>query len=145
MRIGSYLVEHEIARGGMGAVYRAIHPTTPERPVAIKLLLGGGNADERQRARFEHEAAALAKLDHPNIVHIREVGLQNHCPFLVMDLIEGRTLQDQITDQGRLTIFRRRSQSPLRFERSFAHGAQAAPRRDRLWISAYLDQRRTRL
>ncbi|HBP20381.1 MAG TPA: hypothetical protein DEA08_21640, partial [Planctomycetes bacterium] len=90
-RVGDYRVEDELARGGMGAVYRGRHAEL-DRPVAIKLL-HGGLKNEAQLTRFRREAEALARLSHPGIVAVHAFGEEAGCPYIVMDLVEGSTLE----------------------------------------------------
>ncbi len=94
--IGRYEVEREIGRGGMAVVYKAFDPRL-ERAVAIKLIQSGAfgsNIFGHIRERFEREAKALAKLDHPNIVKVLDYGEYEGSPYLVMDYLEGVTLKE---------------------------------------------------
>ncbi len=100
-RIGPYAIEGELARGGMGIVYRGRHAAL-DRPVALKVMLAGGLATPVQRERFHLEARAAARLRHPNIVAIHDVGEENGCPFFAMDLIDGETLQARLDRDGPL-------------------------------------------
>jgi len=100
-RIGRYDVLGELGRGGMGVVYRARHPEL-EREVAVKVLLAGARASDAQRERFRLEAQAAARLRHPNLVAIHDVGEVDGCPFLVMDLIEGEPLSVRLLREARL-------------------------------------------
>lgn len=89
-KIGDYELVGEIARGGMGIVYRA-QDTRVHRTVALKMILAD-NLGEISLKRFQSEASAAAALDHPNIVPIYEVGEANGQPFFTMKLIEGGNL-----------------------------------------------------
>jgi predicted Ser/Thr protein kinase len=91
---GPYKVIGEVARGGMGVVYKA-RDRHLRRLVAIKVLRGAG-ADGEEVARFRREAEASARLQHSNIVPIHAVGEVLRRPFFVMDFIEGRSLQDLV-------------------------------------------------
>lgn len=91
-----YRLEQLIAHGGMGAVYRATHLAL-ERPVAIKILRAELLADSVVRERFHREARAAARLKHPNIVAVYDFGLlPNGGAYLVMELIEGRSLREEM-------------------------------------------------
>jgi len=94
-RVGPYRLERELARGGMGSVHRAVHPGL-QQAVAVKLLLAGAQATERQRERFLLEARAAARLRHPGIVSVHDVGAEGEALYLVMDLVEGESLADRI-------------------------------------------------
>ncbi len=94
-QIGAYEIESEIARGGMGVVYRA-HQAGLDRPVALKLISSGVLASEEERRRFRTEAEAAARLDHPGIIAIHEIGSWQGYEYFSMTLVDGPTLQSQI-------------------------------------------------
>ncbi|MDC3379341.1 serine/threonine protein kinase, partial [Planctomycetota bacterium] len=99
--IGRYVIKREIARGGMGVVYEAVDAGL-QRRVAIKLMLDphGSEVDER---RFQLEARATARLDHPNIVPTYEFGSDNGRPYMVMGLVEGQSLKRRLV-HGPMTV-----------------------------------------
>ncbi len=88
-----YRLGEELGRGGMGVVYRA-HDSVLDREVAVKLLSNLGLGTEG-RARLLHEAQAVAKLSHPNIVPVFDAGEAEEGPFIVMEMIEGESLHDR--------------------------------------------------
>ncbi len=92
-RIGSLELEEEIGRGGMGRVFRARHVRL-DRAVAVKFLAGEAASSPEAQARFAREARALALLDHPNIVRVHDFGDEEGERFLVMELVEGRSLAE---------------------------------------------------
>ena len=90
-----YVLEEELGRGGMGIVYRA-YRKSDGKPVAIKMLLRGEFASPIEKQRFETEATASMKLNHPNIVPIYEYGEHKGCAYFCMKLIEGETLTQRL-------------------------------------------------
>jgi WD40 repeat protein len=94
-RLPGYAVECELGRGSMGVVYRA-RQLRLKRLVALKMILAGPIAGEEQRARFHTEALAAARLQHPNIVQVYEIGDHDGCPFLALELVEGGSLAQRL-------------------------------------------------
>ena len=94
-RLGHYEILSAIGKGGMGEVWKA-HDTTLHRDVAIKTLPEGFAQDIDRLARLEREATLLASLNHPNIAAIH--GLEEHqgTRFLILELVEGRTLAERL-------------------------------------------------
>lgn len=93
-RIGDYRLLRVIGRGGMGVVYEALHEPT-ERQVALKMLGRMTQANAIARERFRREAEATARLEHPNIVQVFEVGDHQGHPFLALEYVAGPSLADR--------------------------------------------------
>jgi hypothetical protein len=99
-RLGHYEVLGPLGAGGMGEVWRA-HDARVGRDVAVKLIRETVHADPEARRRFEQEARATARLGHPNVVTLFDVGEHEGAPFLVYELLEGETLRARL-EAGRL-------------------------------------------
>jgi tetratricopeptide (TPR) repeat protein/tRNA A-37 threonylcarbamoyl transferase component Bud32 len=102
MQIGAYQVTEELARGGMGAVYRA--QDASGKPVAIKVLLARTYRDATARRRFATEAKALTRLDHAHVVRVLDSGEHQGHPFLVLELVEGESLDVRLEREGPLPM-----------------------------------------
>jgi eukaryotic-like serine/threonine-protein kinase len=101
MSIGRYLLEELISRGGMGEVWRA-RDQVLNRPVAVKLLYA--EEDPAAGTRFLREAQAAARLVHPNVMAIYDVGRWDGRPYLVMELLDGPSVATELSDQGPLPV-----------------------------------------
>ena len=102
-KIGKYDVLGVIGRGGMGIVYKAIDPRL-DREVAIKMMTGGFVDDPDLRKRFFREAQSLASLQHPNIVTVYDLGDYEGNPYLVMQYLEGETLDVALANHRNLSF-----------------------------------------
>ncbi|HEU5133333.1 MAG TPA: serine/threonine-protein kinase, partial [Pyrinomonadaceae bacterium] len=101
-----YLVEEHLGAGGMGEVYRARH-LSMDRPVAIKFLHPRLVEDEAARGRFQTEARAAVKLRHPNAVSVTDFGQTSEgVIYIVMELLEGRTLREILSREAPLETAR---------------------------------------
>lgn len=119
--IGRYRVEGELARGGMGVVFRALDEEL-SRPVAIKRPAPGMSPPGLER--FQREARASAGLRHPNVVGTYEVGHDEAGPYLVMELIPGPSLQRVLEEEQALTP-RRAAEITAELAAALAHAHQA--------------------
>jgi serine/threonine protein kinase len=100
--LGKYQIIEEIGRGGMGVVYKGYDPSL-KRTVAIKLLAPHLIWEKEFVERFERESRAAAQLDHPNIIHIFDVGQEGSRHYLVMSYLPGPSLKQFLGQKGRLT------------------------------------------
>ncbi len=94
--ISHYRVLKPLGRGGMGEVSLAEDLTLP-RQVALKLLSDACSSDEERLERFEREARAIARIDHPGVVTVYEAGRHEGAPFLAMQYVEGETLEARLS------------------------------------------------
>jgi serine/threonine-protein kinase len=99
--IPGYVLEEWLGEGSMGAVYRA-KQVSLDRTVAVKVLTPHLAKNERYLKRFQREARAVAKLNHPNVVSGIDVGESKGCRFFVMEYVEGPTLLQLLEKDGRL-------------------------------------------
>ncbi|MBI4323971.1 MAG: serine/threonine protein kinase [Chloroflexi bacterium] len=119
LRLGGYELLERIGQGGMGVVYKA-RQISLNRLVALKTLPFGSDVTRQQVHRFRVEAVAAGALQHPNIVAVHEVGLEDGVHYLVMDYVEGTTLA-HLTRAGPLPVAR-----AARYVRQIAEAVQSA-------------------
>ena len=98
---GRYELEEKIGSGGMAEVYKA-HDRLLARPVAIKILHEAYRSDMEFIERFHREAKSAARLSHPNIVSIYDVGVAGNDHYIVMEYVQSSTLKKKIQDEGPL-------------------------------------------
>src|SRR3970040_1184256 len=101
--VGKYEIIERIGRGGMGLVYKARDPIL-DRFVALKVISTDADITEELRARFFREAQACARLSHPNIVTVYDMGEHEGRLFFVMELLEGDELRKLIAQRKDLTL-----------------------------------------
>src|SRR6201996_5969636 len=121
-KFGPYEVQAHVGEGGMGEVYRA-RDTRLNRFVVIKVLPESMAADANRMQRFEQEARSVAALNHPNILSVYDVGVQDGTPYLVMELLEGETLRERL-NRGSLGV-----RKSVEIGLQIAHGLAAAHER----------------
>ncbi len=97
-RVGPYELQEALGKGGAGAVHRAVH-SVDGSVVALKVLLA---PDERARRRLVHEAKALTRLRHPGIVAVLDASEDGGRPFLALELVRGRSLEERLEADGPL-------------------------------------------
>jgi len=113
---GRYRLEDKVGEGGMGAVFVA-HDTELDRKVAVKLLAAALVNDAEVLERFEREARLMAKLDHPHIVPVYDVGRHEGRPYIVMKLLQGDSLVGRLRAKGGFT-----AEETLKLMRQLASG-----------------------
>jgi eukaryotic-like serine/threonine-protein kinase len=102
-KIGKYDVLSVIGRGGMGLVYKAVDPGIG-RVVAIKMMTGAMGEDPEMLQRFKREAQSVGKLQHPNIVTVYDFGVEEGRPYLVMELLEGESLESLLRSRRSISL-----------------------------------------
>ena len=102
---GKYRLDERLGGGGMGTVYRATHLLI-DRPVAVKVLSQRFVGDETAQQRFRREARAAGRVHHPNAVTVTDFGASDRYLYIVMELLEGRTLRDLLAREGPLDAAR---------------------------------------
>jgi serine/threonine protein kinase len=93
--IPGYEILQELGRGGMGVVYMA-RQRSLNRLVALKMILSGAHAGSTELTRFRREAEAVARLQHPNFVHIYDIGEHNGTPFFSLEFVDGGSLAHKV-------------------------------------------------
>jgi tRNA A-37 threonylcarbamoyl transferase component Bud32 len=119
--VPGYEVLEELGRGGMGVVYKA-RQLRPRRLVALKMILAGDHAGADALARFNAEAESIARLRHPNIVQVHEVGEHAGRPYLTLEFIEGGSLAQRLADKRPSSREAAELLLPLARAVHFAHG-----------------------
>ena len=117
-RVGPYEIVARLGAGGMGEVWRARDPRL-EREVAIKVVREG-TLDRERRQRFEHEARAIGRLQHPNLLVVHDVGEHEGSPYLVTEVLEGATLRELLARPPRAL------EEVLSWSEAIARGLKAA-------------------
>ena len=97
-RVERYVILKLVGEGGMGMVYAAYDPQL-DRKVALKLLLPGESGSAESRARMLREAQAMARISHPNVIAVHDVGTFGSQVFIAMEFIQGRNLRDWVLEQ----------------------------------------------
>jgi serine/threonine protein kinase/Tol biopolymer transport system component len=113
IKLGPYEIVAPLGAGGMGEVYRA-RDTRLERTVAIKILPASLSSDPDLRQRLEREAKTVSKLSHPNICTLHDIGHHDDVDFLVMEYVEGETLEQRL------------QRGPVPLEQTIRYAAQIA-------------------
>jgi serine/threonine protein kinase/Tol biopolymer transport system component len=110
-KLGPYEIVSPLGAGGMGEVYRA-KDTRLDRTVAVKILPEHLAANSEARQRFEREARSISALNHPNICVLHDIGTQNGTSYLVMEFVEGETLEERL------------QKGPLPLKQALTYGVQ---------------------
>jgi eukaryotic-like serine/threonine-protein kinase len=102
---GKYRLEKPLAKGGMGSVWLARH-TELDAPAAVKFMAPELVGTPAAELRFKREARAAAQLRSPHVVHIHDYGVEDGAPFMVMELLEGHDLANELAHAGKLPVAR---------------------------------------
>jgi eukaryotic-like serine/threonine-protein kinase len=95
--VAGHMILDELGRGGMGVVYRA-RQAALNRIVALKMILSGSHSGDESRRRFRTEAEAVARLSHPNIVQVYEVGESDGAPYFSLEYVDGGSLEKRLRE-----------------------------------------------
>jgi len=125
--IGRFEVVQRIGKGGMGVVYKAFDPQL-KRFVAIKVMSAAGHADQQELERFRLEAEAIARLRHPNIVQVYEVGEHGGHPYIALEFVDGPTLAGFVQGEPQASRFAAELVATLAWAIHHAHGQGIAHR-----------------
>jgi len=101
--LGQYRIVSRLGQGGMGMVFRA-YDTHLDRDVALKVIFCGPLDDPKMAERFQREAQSMARLSHPNLLHVHNVGNDGAIYYFSMELIDGETLSQRMRRLGRLPV-----------------------------------------
>jgi WD40 repeat protein len=126
-RPGSYRIVREVGRGATSVIFEALQAGTSRR-VALKCIDDGGRADPEARRRLLSEARTAAMLQHPNIVQVFEVGVQDDVPFLALEFVEGQSLGRWLKDARPAPRRAARIAETLARALQYAHGRQVIHR-----------------
>src|SRR5690242_10047066 len=119
-----YELRREIGRGGMGSVWEAFDHDL-QRVVAVKLIVGKHAISNEYKQRFKAEARALARIKTEYVVNVYDFGIDDDCPYIVMEYLEGESLDALLSRQKRLSL-----EQTLEFARQIAAGLTAAAAQD---------------
>jgi serine/threonine protein kinase len=119
MTLGGCRIQALLGRGGMGTVYRA-HHLALDKTVALKVLAGHLESDAEFVERFQREARAAAKVEHPNVIHVLNVAEEKSQHFIILQYIDGENLEQLLDRSGKLDL-----QTATRIARDAASGLEA--------------------
>jgi serine/threonine protein kinase len=103
MTLGGCRIQGLLGRGGMGTIYKALHIAL-DKPVAVKVLAGHLEADQEFVDRFQREARAAAKVEHPNVIQVLNVAEENSLHFIILQFIDGENLEQLQDRNGKLNL-----------------------------------------
>src|SRR5258708_30881766 len=118
MTLGGCRIQALLGRGGMGTVYRA-HHIALDKPVALKVLAGHLESDVEFVDRFQREARAAAKVEHPNVIQVLNVAEEKAQHFIILQFIDGENLEQMLERSGKLDL-----QKATRIARDAAPGLE---------------------
>src|SRR5262249_28922306 len=125
--IPGFDILEELGRGGMGVVYKA-RQATSQRLVALKVMRDGALAGPHERARFHIEAEAAARMCHPNVVEIYEVGEHQGRPYFAMELVDGGSLDQRLDGRAQPAVLAAQLVGALALAVEHAHARKVVHR-----------------